>query len=87
MAELLAAYPGLDPANLKNLSTPFLLGLWQRIPQVEAIRELATRRAAGRLTTDRLYHLVLAETGDRNEAERAAIAYMAAQMRAGQTPE
>ena len=65
-----------------------LLGLYMNIPKLKAQRTLdAPPYSAARCTADRLYDLVLLSTESQEAAEKASKAYMAAELRSGQTPE
>jgi hypothetical protein len=66
-----------------------LLELEANIPRLEAKRFRRQLRLHPdvRLSVDEVYDLIHRETGSIEAAEMAAKAYMAAQLRAGQTPE
>lgn len=58
------------------------------IPRVQARREIATWNATnGKLTGERIFHLVLAATEDEDEADKQRARYFMDEMRAGRTPE
>ncbi len=58
------------------------------IPKLRARRTLnGPPYSAARCTADRLYDLVLLDTDSVEAAEKASKAYMAAELRSGQTPE
>jgi hypothetical protein len=65
----------------------------QKLGYLENMRRLQAKRTRERLefsqvklSVDGLYNLILAETEDEAQAEKAARDYMAAQLRAGKTP-
>lgn len=65
-----------------------MFGLWANIPRLKAQRILdSPPYSQARCNADRLYDLVLLATGNREAAETASRRYMAAELRAGQTPE
>jgi hypothetical protein len=63
------------------------IGLQENIPRLRArrIRE-QYRFSPNPITGPDVYYLTLAETGDRDKAEKAEKAYMAHQLRAGRVP-
>lgn len=75
---------GLDPRQLSK---------WDRIAYHGNIRRLQARRTRQqvmlggvRLNGNQWYDLVLAETDDVEQAEKAMQTYIAAELRAGRTP-
>ena len=65
-----------------------LLGLWANMPRLEAKRRRrAVELSGARLSVDQVHDLVLAETEDLEQAQKAASDYAASLLRRGETPE
>jgi hypothetical protein len=81
-----AEFYGFDPTGLSPWE---LEGYLRNIPRLEArrARRELTFRPDLRLTVEQMRRLVLAETDSEAAADEAAAAYMAALLRAGETPE
>ena len=56
------------------------------LPQVEAEDELRMRQVRSPLSHGRLFELILAATGDREAADKAAADYLMSELRSGNKP-
>ncbi len=69
------------------MTTEQLIGLWANIPRLRAkkiLEELEIKQGA--MSADRLHDLMLTAGRSKEDAEKAARHYMAAELRSGQIP-
>lgn len=81
----IAFFYGIDPYRLTRSQRRGLLWNIPRLQAEETLRDMAAK--TGRMTADLLHRLVHQATGDEAQADQARFEFLAAQLRAGATPE
>lgn len=73
--------------SVENLSDEEVKLLHDQLPKLKAQKELEERKARADIDGDRVYSLLIEATGDEELADKTRANYLAAQMKAGLTPE